>query len=171
MDVAVYVLTHWRIVARKTRHGADFAALCGYVFGNPRFPPGEYVQISAVCEHRIQFDTLVLVTLKGSEYWLGRPDPAESAANHQLMEYLREKQSRLVLPDRDAETQPQGGRAAPPKPPPDIAELLSQAFHLPRRRAADFPATAPAVACNDLPPDVEVEVPAPALRLADAARR
>ncbi len=165
----MFVLTHWRITARKTRQGADFTALCGHVFGNPRFAPGEYVQISAVREHRIEFDTLVLVTLKGSEYWLGRPDPVEPKANQRLMEYLREKQSRLVLPDQEAETQPGSRPSSPKPPPPDIAELLSEAFSLPRRRAGDFPATTPLDASNEFP--VDAGSPIAALRVADAARR
>ena len=131
----MFVLTYWKIVQRETSAGDPFSCLCGHVFGHADFPPGTFIQTSAVRSHRVEFDALIVATLKGSEYWLANPDPREAYAKQDLLLYLREKGSVQLKSESEARTQPVAN--AGPRPDPSFAELLSPSPTIPQRRATD----------------------------------
>jgi hypothetical protein len=107
----VYVLTNWKIVSCVSSSGAVMTGLRGNVFGNPRFSSGELIQTSTVRNHRIEFDSLIVVTRNGSEYWMGKPDPAESFAMQRLLRYLQESESVQLGADAAEPTRMAAGSA------------------------------------------------------------
>lgn len=131
----VFVLTYWKIVQRETSAGDPFSCLCGHVFGHEQFPPGTFIQTSAVRSHRVEFDALIVATLKGSEYWLANPDPREPYAKRDLLLYLREKGSVQLKSESEGRTQPVTN--VPPRAEPSFAELLAPSPTIPQRRATD----------------------------------
>jgi hypothetical protein len=97
--VRVFVLANWKIAACISSSGAVVTCLCGHVFGNPQFKSGTFVQTSDVTSHRVEFDSLIVVTRNGSEYWLSKPDPFDSLAMQRLLRYLQENESVEVIRD------------------------------------------------------------------------
>jgi hypothetical protein len=103
-EASVFVLANWKIASCVSPSGATLTCLCGHVFGNPNFNPGQFVQTSTVKSHTVEFDSLIVLTRNGSEYWLGKPDPAESFAVQRLLRYLQESESVQLVKEGDEST-------------------------------------------------------------------
>lgn len=112
-ETEVFILTSWKIASCISSSGAAVTCLCGHVFGNPHFASGEFVQTSTVKSHRVEFDSLIVATRNGSEYWLGKPDPAESFAMQRLLRYLQESESVQTVGGDDDQTRMAKGRGRP----------------------------------------------------------
>jgi hypothetical protein len=112
--------------------------LCGHVFGNPQFKSGEFVQTSMVKSHRVEFDSLIVVTRNGSEYWLGKPSPSESSAMERLLRYLQRSESVEVLDSDDEQTRVSKSGSMPRSPPIPVHRASANLTGF-RRRATDLP--------------------------------
>jgi hypothetical protein len=85
----MFTLSNWTILYCKTRNGGAVMRLRGEVFGNPRYTAGEEVTVSTLCSCRRDGDTLSVTTRSGSEYVLGKPNPAEPEAIDRVIRQLR----------------------------------------------------------------------------------
>ena len=133
----MFILTNWKVAACITPGGVVVTCLCGHVFGHTRFKPGEFVQTSHVRGHRVEFDSLVVVTRNGSEYWLGKPDPCESFAMQRLLRYLQENASVQTLGE-EGHTRMPGLPAIQSEPSPALQGSVANLTMF-RRRSTDQP--------------------------------
>jgi hypothetical protein len=106
----VFILSDWKIVLARRASGADSLCVSGCVSGNPRFAEGELVTTSAITTYRLEFDALIVVTRKGSEYQLGKPSPAEPFAAQRLLRRLAGLS--LETQSRDMDIQTRAARPA-----------------------------------------------------------
>jgi hypothetical protein len=84
----VYIINNWKILRHELDGGVVIICLYGEVFGNPRFKSGGPISTSAIESYRAKTDSVV--TVSGSEYQLGKPDPAAPFARQRLIRYLVE---------------------------------------------------------------------------------
>jgi hypothetical protein len=84
----VYIINNWKIIRHVLPGGAVVVCLYGEVFGNPRFKSGGPISTSAIEAYKAKTDSVV--TVSGSEYQLGKPDPAAPFARQRLIRYLIE---------------------------------------------------------------------------------
>jgi hypothetical protein len=136
LEIRVFILANWKIASCLSSSGAVVTCLCGHVFGHARFAPGQFVQTSIVGSHRVEFDSLIVVTRNGSEYWLGKPDPSEAFPMQRLMRYLQENESVQIMSQVDHQTLVPNGDVAvlPARIPLDRAAVNLTVF---RRRSTD----------------------------------
>ena len=92
---AIYKLEQWRIVRRITSSGASITCICGKVTGNPDFQTGTLVTTSRISVVDTQGDTLIVRTINGSEYLLGKPDSSEPFAKRRLIRYVNESTTNI----------------------------------------------------------------------------
>jgi len=83
------ILNSWRTLELITSEGERLVCIEGRVYGsNPRFPSSSHIRTSPVTGHRFESNSMVVMTKRGSEYLLGKPDPAETFAQQRLMRRL-----------------------------------------------------------------------------------
>jgi hypothetical protein len=82
----MYIIHNWKIIRHALPGGTVIVCLFGEVYGNPRFKPGGPISTSAV--ESFKADTDSVLTVNGSEYQLGKPDPAAPFAKQRLIRYL-----------------------------------------------------------------------------------
>jgi hypothetical protein len=99
----MYILSNWTILQRAKPNGEMAVRLRGEVFGNPRYAAGDHVTISVLRSCYQEGETISVVTRSGSEYVLGKPNPAEPEAVARILRHVRARS----VPDK-----PPG---APPK--------------------------------------------------------
>jgi hypothetical protein len=83
------ILNNWKTLELITREGERLVCIEGRVYGsNPRFPSSSHIRTSPLTGHRFESNSMVVMTKRGSEYLLGKPDPAETFAQQRLMRRL-----------------------------------------------------------------------------------
>lgn len=83
------ILNNWKIVELQTVEGEVLICLEGRVYGSkPRFPSSSHVRTSPVTGYRMEANSMVVTTRRGSEYLLGKPDPRQAFAQQRLMRRL-----------------------------------------------------------------------------------
>lgn len=86
--LSVYIINNWKILRHELDGGVVIVCLYGEVFGNPRFKSGGPISTSAIERYEPKTDSVV--TVSGSEYQLGKPDPVAPFARQRLIRYLVE---------------------------------------------------------------------------------
>jgi hypothetical protein len=84
----MYIIHNWKVIRHALPDGVVIVCLYGEVYGNPRFKPGGPISTSAVESYRSESDSVT--TVNGSEYQLGKPDPAAPFAKQRLIRYLEQ---------------------------------------------------------------------------------
>lgn len=84
----MYRINNWKILRHELPGGTVVLCLYGEVFGNPRFKSGGPISTSAIARYIAATDSVM--TVNGSEYQLGKPDPALPFARQRLIRYLVE---------------------------------------------------------------------------------
>jgi hypothetical protein len=95
-----FKLEQWRIVRRVNSTGASITCICGKVTGNPDFQSGTLITTSRISGLETVGDSMVVRTINGSEYALGKPDAAEPFAKRRLIRFVQES-GNLVEEDAD----------------------------------------------------------------------
>jgi hypothetical protein len=95
-----FKLEQWKIVRRVTSTGASITCICGKVTGNPDFQAGTLITTSRISSLEAVGDGVIVRTLNGSEYALGKADPSEPFAKRRLIRFVQESSNIL---DDDAE--------------------------------------------------------------------
>ena len=88
-----FKLENWKIVRRISGNGASITCICGKVTGNPDFPSGTLITTSRISGYDDAGEAIVVHTINGSVYSLGKPDGAEPFAKRRLLRYLQESAS------------------------------------------------------------------------------
>jgi hypothetical protein len=97
-----FKLDHWRIVRRITASGASITCLCGKVSGNPDFQSGTLITTSRISTVESVGDGVLVRTINGSEYSLGKPDGSEPFAKRRLMRFVGEG-GHIIEEDSDSD--------------------------------------------------------------------
>jgi hypothetical protein len=80
------ILNGWKTLELITREGETLVCIEGRVLGkNPRFPSSSHIRTSPLTGYRLDNDGMVVMTKRGSEYGLGKPDPSETFAQQRLI--------------------------------------------------------------------------------------
>ncbi len=83
------ILNNWKMLELVTRDGEALACIEGRVYGsNPRFPISSHIRTSPVTGYSLNSNSMVIMTKRGSEYLLGKPDPSQPFAQQHLMRRL-----------------------------------------------------------------------------------
>jgi hypothetical protein len=86
----MYILENWRLVVGKNAHQDSAVKIHGTVFGNPAYRTGNAIHTSTIVGYREESGALVVMTITGSEYLLGKPDATKPFALRRLMRYLQD---------------------------------------------------------------------------------
>jgi hypothetical protein len=92
MRADLNILENWRLVAGKTAAQDSAIKIHGTVYGNPLYPAGSTIHTSTLVGYRKESDNLVVMTVTGSEYLLGKPDAATPFAKRRLMRHLQDSE-------------------------------------------------------------------------------
>ncbi len=100
------ILNNWKMLDLITRDGESLVCVEGRVYGNnPRFPTSSCIRTSPVTGYRVDANSMVIMTKRGSEYLLGKPDPSQTFAQQRLIRRLL-RQEQTAAPSFDSlETQ------------------------------------------------------------------
>jgi hypothetical protein len=107
----MYILENWRPLFIKNEALNFNLNIQGAVYGNPSYLAGDTIHTSTIVGYRHEGENLVVLTITGSAYQLGKPDAARPLALRRLMRYLEEMEevsagSRLADPtETDIEPQ------------------------------------------------------------------
>ncbi|MCB1931559.1 hypothetical protein [Accumulibacter sp.] len=83
------ILNNWKTLELITREGEMLVCIEGRVYGsNPRFPSSSHIRTSPVTGYAFESNSMVVMTKRGSQYLLGKPDPSETFAQQRLMRRL-----------------------------------------------------------------------------------
>ncbi|WP_291994550.1 hypothetical protein [Candidatus Accumulibacter sp. ACC003] len=83
------ILNNWKTLELITREGETLVCIEGRVYGkNPRFPSSSHIRTSPVTGYSFESNSMVVMTRRGSEYLLGKPDSSETFAQQRLMRRL-----------------------------------------------------------------------------------
>ncbi|WP_300454387.1 hypothetical protein [Accumulibacter sp.] len=83
------ILNNWKTLELVTRDGEQLVCIEGRVYGsNPRFPSSSHIRTSPITGYSFQSNSMVVMTKRGSEYLLGKPDPSETFAQQRLIRRL-----------------------------------------------------------------------------------
>ncbi|HRF13593.1 MAG: hypothetical protein ABTS16_09990 [Candidatus Accumulibacter phosphatis] len=83
------ILNNWKMLDLITRDGESLVCVEGRVYGsNPRFPTSSCIRTSPVTGYRVDANSMVIMTKRGSEYLLGKPDPSQTFAQQRLIRRL-----------------------------------------------------------------------------------
>ncbi|HPU81831.1 hypothetical protein [Accumulibacter sp.] len=83
------ILNNWKMLDFVTRDGEALVCIEGRVYGNnPRFPSSSHIRTSPVMGYSLDSNSMVVMTRRGSEYLLGKPDPSETFAQQRLIRRL-----------------------------------------------------------------------------------
>jgi hypothetical protein len=86
----MYILENWRLEFGKNAAQDAAMRINGTVWGNPSYRAGKAIHTSTIVGYREESDNLVVMTITGSEYLLGKPDPTRPFALRRLMRYLHD---------------------------------------------------------------------------------
>jgi hypothetical protein len=86
----MYILENWRLEFGKNAAQDAAMKIHGVVWGNPAYRSGKPIHTSTIVGYREDSDNLVVMTITGSEYLLGKPDPSRPFALRRLMRYLHD---------------------------------------------------------------------------------
>jgi hypothetical protein len=86
----MYILENWRPLFSKNEAQNITLNIQGAVHGNPSYLAGAIINTSTIVGYRQEAATLVVLTITGSAYQLGKPDAARPLALRRLMRYLQE---------------------------------------------------------------------------------
>jgi hypothetical protein len=87
----MFILSNWTILQRTKPDGTVVMRLRGEVFGNTRYEAGDVVTISVLRSCKQEGDTLSVMTASGSEYVLGKSNPAEPEAVARVLRHVRSR--------------------------------------------------------------------------------
>ena len=83
------ILNNWKMLDLVTRDGEALVCIEGRVYGsNPRFPTSSHIRTSPITGYSLNSNSMVIMTKRGSEYLLGKPDPSQAFAQQRLMRRL-----------------------------------------------------------------------------------
>ena len=83
------ILNSWKTLELSTREGEVLLCIEGRVYGsNPRFPSSSHIRTSPITGYRFESNAMVVMTKRGSEYVLGKPDPSQAFAQQRLIRRL-----------------------------------------------------------------------------------
>ncbi len=83
------ILNNWKMLDLITRDGEALVCIEGRVYGsNPRFPTSSQIRTSPVTGYNVDANSMVIMTKRGSEYRLGKPDPSQTFAQQRLIRRL-----------------------------------------------------------------------------------
>lgn len=93
------VLNNWKIIHSKTPDDGKYVACIeGLVASsNPRFPEASTIRTSYITCYEMQGSSMLVITVRGSEYLLGTSRPSERFAESFLKSILPERQRALLL--------------------------------------------------------------------------
>jgi len=88
----MHILNNWKVLKVAAPDGKSLICIEGRVYGsNPRFPHSALIRTSSVTCYQREASSMVIITSRGSEYLLGRPDPSEPHAEQVLVDCLPQK--------------------------------------------------------------------------------
>jgi len=83
------ILNNWKTLELLTREGETLVCIEGRVYGsNPRFPSSSHIRTSPLIGYSFEASSMVVLTKRGSEYLLGKPDSSQPFAQQRLMRRL-----------------------------------------------------------------------------------
>ena len=83
------ILNSWKTLELSSREGEVLLCIEGRVYGsNPRFPSSSHIRTSPITGYRFESNAMVVMTKRGSEYVLGKPDPSQAFAQQRLIRRL-----------------------------------------------------------------------------------
>lgn len=100
------ILNSWITLELITREGERLVCIEGSVHGtNPRFPAASRIRTSPVTGYHFEAHSMVIMTRRGSEYMLGKPDASQTFAQQRLMRRLSQLGQNPPLTFNELETQ------------------------------------------------------------------
>jgi hypothetical protein len=98
----MYILEKWQVIMDKNPAMEVVVRLRGDVVGNPAFRSGTTIHTSTIVGYHEEGGTLVVITVKGSEYLLGKPADTKPFALRRLTRHLQDIKALLPSnPDID----------------------------------------------------------------------
>ena len=96
--MGINTLNNWKVVhGNSPENGKYVASLEGEVLGtNSRFPAASIIRTSYLTCYEMRESSMVVVTVRGSEYLLGKPSPSEYLPPEFLKSFLPERKGELA---------------------------------------------------------------------------